>query len=198
MLSSVTAQNDKFDTIQFSRLEVVDEVGEVNNDRLPRRFIIGMERESNEIIKQTLDNFNAYALKSNLTDKKWTIGIKNHIGKIGKERGYEVRASSSEEAHSTEWLYDVIWRKMSGNYVVDIGLVLESEWDRSGIEDDFQKLLLARAELRCMIFYTKSKPSAKREIEELINQVAEFSRSQTGDKYLFCAWLDDEERFYFR
>ena len=114
------------------------------------------------------------------------------------KRGYEVRASSSEEAHSGEWLYDVIWRKMSGNKFLDVGLVLESEWEPSGIEEDFQKLLLARAELRCMIFYSASKQSAKREIEDLINQVGEFSGSQSGDKYLFCAWLADEKRFHFR
>ena len=158
---------------------------------------MSMERESNEMIKQTLDEFNAYALKMNLTDREWTIEIKNRICKIGKERGYEVRASSSEEAHSAEWLYDVIWRKMSGNKVVDVGLVLESQWDRSGIVDDFQKLLLARAELRCMIFCTASKQSAEVEIGELINQVGKFSGTQPSDKYLFCAWLADEKHFYF-
>ena len=177
MLPSVTAQNEKFVTIECSKFEVV-----------------------NEVIKQTLNDFNAYAVKAYSIEKSepWTRGIKNRICKIGKERGYEVRASSSEEADSGEWLYDVIWRKMSENKVLDVGLVLESEWKRPLIDDDFQKLLLAKAELRCMIFYAASKQSAKREVEELINQVVEFSRSQTGDKYLFCGWLVDEERFYFR
>lgn len=177
LLPSVTAQNEKVDNMELPRLEVV-----------------------NEVIKQTLDEFNANAIKEYgiVTSEPWTRGIKNRICKIGKERGYEVRASSSEEAHSGEWLYDVVWRKISGNKFVDVGLVLESEWKRSGIDKDFQKLILARAELRCMIFYTASKQSAKREIEELINLVVEFSRSQTGDKYLFCAWLVDEECFYFR
>lgn len=159
-----------------------------------------MERHPNEVIKQTLEEFNACAIDVHgiEKDEPWTRGIKNLICKIGKERGYEVRASSSEEAHSTEWLYDVIWRKMSGNKVANVGLVLECEWERSGIEEDFQKLLLAKAELRCMIFYTESKHNAKREIEELIHQVVEFSRSQSGDKYLFCVWLTDEKHFFFR
>jgi hypothetical protein len=132
--------------------------------------------------------------------------------KVGKEKKYLVYASRCDEANDGEWLYDLTWldckeanftwRDSKGLHLKDVKLALECEWgDEGEINDDFQKLLLARADLRCMIFSAPSKQSAKakakEKIDDLINQVEQFSKSQAGDTYLFCAWIEGEDRFLF-
>ena len=182
------------------------------------------KRESDGFIAETLkvieDTLNQVTedLKAENSYTEWTREIKNRLCKVGrvcevsKERKYWVYASCCDAADGTEWLYDLTWldckeanltwRDSKGLHVRDVKLALESEWGNEGeINDDFQKLLLVRADLRCMIFSTQTKgcatEKAKAKIEDLITQVKQFSKSQDGDTYLFCAWLYGEDRFLF-
>ena len=161
----------------------------------------GFIAETVDVIKETLDKVTE-ALKAENSDAKWTREIKNHLCKVGKEKEYWVYASRCDEADDGEWLYDLTWLDYKGVNLIDVKLALESEWgDEGEINDDFQKLLLVRADLRCMIFSTQTKgdatEKAKEKIKNLITQVEQFSKSQAGDTYLFCAWLHGEDRFLF-
>ena len=55
-----------------------------------------------------------------------------------------------------EWLYDVTWLKYEHEgerLLIEAPSVAECEWGNKGdIDDDFEKLLLARAGIRLMIF----------------------------------------------
>ena len=78
--------------------------------------------------------------------------------------------------------------------LLEVELVLESEWHKNSINDDFQKLLLARANLRAFIFQSKDDKQYKNLIADLKRQIQGFSRSATGDKYLFSCWIYNEEQ----
>ena len=131
------------------------------------------------------------------SDAEWTRTIKNTIGRIGKDQGYEIYAAESNFSDNGEWLYDMTWLKMSGARVLGVPLVLECEWTPSGTLEDFQKLLVARAERRVMVHWAPDEQAARRTIRDLVAQVEEFELSQPGDQYLFACYLGDSDRFLF-
>ena len=168
-------------------------------------------RETNEIIKQTLSEIPSAEFASYERTKR-TEEVRNRICKAGDKQGYFAYGSGHRGPEGYcrgEWLYDIIWLDYHDNDLLrDVKLVLECEWSqdkykselgrtRSEIKDDFEKLLLARADLRCMIFKDESKQEAKAKIGELIDEVESFSKSEVKDNYLFCAWLEGEDRFLF-
>jgi len=116
--------------------------------------------------------------------------------RLGKDNRYWVYASSCDDSDSGEWLYDLTWLNYSGKRLTDVELVLESEWTPSGVDEDFQKLMLARSELRVMIFQKKNRESALEKIGDLKQQVTKFTKSGFGDRYLFSCWLSDVREFY--
>ena len=165
-----------------------------------------------ESIVKTLEIFAAYARENlgcsyDAPTGPWTEGIMTRLCKVGQNEGYYVCVGKLDQANRGEWLYDMTWMKYCDVQPINVGLVLECEWeigpepaDRKfdRIEYDFQKLILARADLRCMIFWAQSERSAKTKIEQLIVQVKNFSKNGTGDNYLFCVWLQDDKGFYFQ
>ena len=164
-----------------------------------------------ESVQTTLKAFETYArdnldLRYNAPTAPWTKGIMIRLRDVGKKNGYYVCVEKKFKADRGEWLYDMTWIKYCGTQPIDIGLVLELEWevgredaDRKfdKIEYDFQKLLLARADLRCMIFWSATRQSARENIERLIEQVQGFEKKVIGDNYVFCVWLQDEACFKF-
>ena len=53
---------------------------------------------------------------------------------------------------------------------------------------DFQKLLVARAWLRVMIFQQPSSDAIRRVLNRLKQVIERFAGRQTGDRFLFAAW----------
>ena len=158
-------------------------------------------RETNEVIKQTLSEIPSVEFASYSLPKR-TQEVRKSIGDAGEARDYTVYAINYGLGEDKgEWLFDIIWLVFDRKRYIteDVVLVLECEWNTSQreIDDDFQKLILARADLRCLIFRAPSEPGAEAEIERLTDQVTQFRKSIEGDNYLFCAWLEDEERFHF-
>jgi hypothetical protein len=131
------------------------------------------------------------------TDRTWTSELKQRIGRLGKEHGYYICANGCAEPDTQgEWLYDLVWLSINGQLIVDVPLVLESEWatDRKNILEDFGKLLLARADHRVMIFQQKNPLEVGRVYDLLSEQISAFSRSQPGDRYLLAGfnWTPDK------
>jgi hypothetical protein len=93
------------------------------------------------------------------SDRLWTAEVVRSICETGRRRGYESCAHGwAASVGQGEWLYDSIWLDIKGPYLVEVPLVLESEWglDGKAIEDDFLKLLLARAAHRVMVFQQRN------------------------------------------
>jgi hypothetical protein len=119
------------------------------------------------------------------TNKPWTAAIKKQL-EDGKPSDCEACATGYGY-HSAEFLYDLIWIRRDNGTIRDVIMVLECEWGIGQEIYDFQKLLLARANLRVMVFQGNS---AQREqlIPQMKNQIDRFEKTQLGDLYLFACW----------
>ena len=141
-------------------------------------------------VQYALDNLQIQAAAPNA---EWTAAIKTALCDLGRTFQYWVYAHAAEipEANRDggEWLYDVTWLDYAGDDLVNVPLVAECEWQGGHhMIDDFQKLLLSRADLRLMIFDGSHQPGSLRTVENLARQVAGFAHSREDDSWLFAAW----------
>ena len=139
------------------------------------------------------------------TNKEWTPIVKTELCKIGRRFGYSVYARKNEVdkvyRDGGEWLYDVTWLEYERDNgpLVDAHLVAECEWGNLGdIDDDFEKLLLARARVRLMIFVGNHKPGSKEIADRLAGKVREFKGSRAEDAWLLAAWEGSNDDWSFR
>ena len=120
------------------------------------------------------------------SDRQWTTEIMAALGRLGRAKGYDVGTSSwsLDDGHCRgEWLYDLTWVVMRDGVLADVPLVLECEWSDK-IDPDFQKLLLARAARRVMIFQQPSPAAVEEVLSRLHVQIGAFGRTQPADRYL--------------
>jgi hypothetical protein len=98
-----------------------------------------------------------------------------------------------------EFLYDVIWLKQDNGYLKRVPLVAESEWSmaENASSNDFQKLLVARADHRLMVLSAKRGRPADEAIEPLIDEIERCELRERGDRYLFGCWLELDKKFDF-
>lgn len=104
-----------------------------------------------------------------------------------------------------EWLFDFTCLEYDDKgYLTGVPLVAECEWNDSKdyIDDDFQKLLLARADVRLMIFNgnryrCEEDRSSNREIpikmNELLCHIKTCEHTRAGDTYLLAARLHESD-----
>ncbi len=118
------------------------------------------------------------AVAEDWPDSWWTKEILVTVGALGKRHGYYTCGPGGNQQG---WLYDYVW--IDGERVP---LVLESGWGGpSQIDDDFQKLRIARAEHRVMIFQGKN---IDQKFDNLAEQVRAFAYTQAGDRYLMLGF----------
>jgi len=116
-----------------------------------------------------------------------TREIENNFEILGGIFGYKV---------AFRWLYDIIWCKEESQFpdikettdkvLTLVPMVLECELNKwhPDVDGDFQKLLLARAEVRVWITSCKD---AKRHIDLCKNQISRFPGT-SGDHYVFAVY----------
>ena len=123
-------------------------------------------------------------------DSGYTREILTGLCRVGSRLGFKVCSTppAESERDDSEWLYDVTWLKASPNgvYLANVPLVGECEWGNvSAIDYDFQKLLVARATLRVMV-YQDYKDKEIVNAPRLIDQIAAFHGAEK-DRYLLIA-----------
>ena len=135
----------------------------------------GLEFEmpgKSEIMRAVRDGLNNLEVDISERDTVWTKTIKTKLCEIGQDRfGCKVGARDVDKAARDygEWLYDVTWLEYERyGLLIDAHLVAECEWsDFEAIVEDFEKLLLARAGVRLMIFDGNYEPGSKEIAERL-------------------------------
>ena len=123
---------------------------------------------------------------------------------IGRRFDCSVYASSNfvdkKEKCGGEWLYDITWCKYENKLLKSVPVVAECEWgDLPQIKDDFEKLLLARAAVRVMVFdgmYCKN--GAEAIANKLCSWVGSFEGSRKGDTYLLVGYERDGKIWCFQ
>jgi hypothetical protein len=125
---------------------------------------------------------------------RWTREVKEAVGNLMRSRGHEWYAHGP---HNVEWLWDgVAWEISKGGrpgWVLRQPLVMESEWGGSySVTDDFQRLMVARADHRLLVFGAQTEAEANDLIKDCINGISDFRHTLPGDRYLFAAWLNEK------
>ena len=158
-----------------------------------------------EEIKRVLDEIAAkYRDQLDVSDKEWTRCVLTNIGRVGQQEGYFVYAGVRKDGRPVfndgEWLFDLCWLDYSDDnkWLIGAPLVLECEWgSRKNITDDFQKLLLARADLRVMVFSGRSNSETVETTECLKTFTKKLAETCSDDHYLLCGWSGEDRRFHF-
>ncbi len=152
-------------------------------------------------IKEALDKLREEPDRRDWRNARWTQEILDAIVKLARDAGQEAYVSRKykTEAHGNEWLYDLTWLEYSTQErrLTRAVAVLESEWSRShnDIFYDFQKLLLARADLRVMVFQVYNMDQWHKVVKQFVSEIQDFEQSQANDRYLFSGWSNDLDRF---
>lgn len=139
------------------------------------------------------------------TDSEWTKQIKVDLCKLGKTYKLEACASGiGNKAKWGEWLYDLCWAKAvedaeAGWNLESIPLVVESEWGRTlrHIVADFDKLMLARAELKLMIYQDIPGKKVDEIAKDLVRRVEMFKGLPKADLYLLAGFDNAKMSFVF-
>ena len=162
--------------------------------------------EKLEIMRAIQESF-AHPPEERGNDDKWTRALLTKLCEIGRINfACKVRANRGKVDRTFrdrgEWLYDVTWLKYNNDRLIDVPLVAECEWGNfNKIKDDFQKLLLARAGVRLMVYNGCQSSYGSRAIaEELAQNVMGFNYRQEGDAWLLAAWerAENQHKFIFR
>lgn len=125
----------------------------------------------------------------------WTRHVKNAAARLGLDYKNWVCASGCDHANEGEWLYDLLWLEYDGPNLKAATLALECEWDPSGLEDDFLKLVLARSDHRAFIFDTAPAANRRAVVDHLLRNVRSCRHTSVGDRYLFGAWNNADRCF---
>lgn len=136
----------------------------------------------------------------------WTNSINMILAATAKqnEREYST-ASKLKTCENPEWLYDFVWYDNNEFGLNNIYLVVESEWKNPrGNEDycydiqyDFEKLILARAPYRLIIFEGDNLLENTGYLDALKAVVRNCKLTNIGDRYMFAAWDKEKQEFYF-
>ena len=154
-----------------------------------------------EIMRKVQEHLNELEVAKDESDEVWTKEVKTKLCKIGRRLGYSAYAKKNEVdsryRDGGEWLYDVTWLEYKCNgdprrrFVLSTApLVAECEWGNLGdIYDDFEKLLLARADVRLMIFDCNRAGGSSKEIaQRLAGRVKAFKARLAEDAWLLVSW----------
>ena len=157
-------------------------------------------------IREGLDSLKGKVNRT-ASSTEWSSAVKTELCRIGQCQflcKVGARTNEVDEAHRDygEWLYDVTWLEYGPDgRLVDAHLVAECEWSHFGeIDEDFQKLLLAHAGVRLMVFDGNPKcgndfwPGSEEVARRLAERVRDFNGSRLDDAWLLAAWEKTDAR----
>jgi len=173
-----------------------------------------MIKEIRDVLGGTLKKANKVEPAKLESTKWWTKQIMRALCGWGLEKGFWVGAAGMSHPENrkrfpqkhrenigNEWLYDLTCLKYTSNqeWLTGIPLVAECEWgNMEQIYEDFEKLLLARADVRLMIFngnYFRNGQNSipSNGLDVFRRYIGKCDVTHTGDTYLFAARLHDNK-----
>lgn len=154
----------------------------------------------NEIVREVVEAFRVLEttmkVRGGGTNREWTRQVLTTLCVLGRREGFTTWASGVADdcRDGGEWLWDCTWIKPDRfDWLDSLALVAECEWSGlSGVEDDFQRLLVARAAVRVMIYDT-GKAGHVTFANRIREWVGAYRDSAPNDTYLLIAYEYDEE-----
>ena len=159
---------------------------------------------ASRLIQSVRDAFENRNL-STMTYGEMSCSLFSELDRLAEDLGVDIRRSRTEE--NWEFLYDVCFlvtggRDPEGYFTPEIPLrqtllVLECEWNPKDKDKlyDFSKLLIARSELRSLVFYTNSNEKFDAIMQDVKALIAAFKQGAQSDRYLICGLASDQLRF---
>ena len=132
------------------------------------------------------------------TTTEWTSRLKSAVGEIGRASMYWVYAHGCSQSHGGEFLVDLCWLEYDDKALVGVPLVMECEWGPKDVDDDFQKLVMLRADHRVMVFRVPTGKERDGAFGELLQHVNANRHAISGDRYLLSCWRSDNRGFEHR
>ena len=149
------------------------------------------------------------------TNTMWTQEVLTTLCKSGKDLSFTTWASGKvpkEFRNGGEWLYDVTWCKHASDEMLEsipvesiplesIPLVAECEWGNIElIQEDFEKLLVARARVRVMVCDSESArlPGGTTAVVEKIREWVGAFHGDPGDTYLIVVYGENRRFRYYK
>lgn len=146
--------------------------------------------------------------------------IKDKIALLGHHKfGYKVYANGLSKNliqteggifKNREWMFDLHWytEGIDPYTTIQLPLVMECEWQQkdrrdrtiafSGIKYDFQKLLIANASLRLMIFRVTKIEQFDTLFSYFENNIKQYKHLVKGARFLFVGFHEREKTFYYK
>jgi len=119
-------------------------------------------------------------------DPRWTEAVKLAVGGIGKELEYGVCGTDTH--FEAGWLFDLCWyERAPDGHFLSMPLVLESEWQRdlTGILYDFEKLFVAKAAYKVMVFQA-SGAAIDQYFDALAKAARAFQKTSSDELYILA------------
>jgi hypothetical protein len=162
-----------------------------------------VEKRIVDILKAILDDAKQQGWEWEMG--KWTKRILEDLVNLASELAhahksdYRVACSGCEQAYeNSEWLYDLVWWQQDGDYMSRIILVLESEWTPDiTVDNDFLKLMLARADHHVWVFQAKTENIIRQQIQVCKEHLGQSQTLPSGDRFLFAGVSWNPREFYF-
>ena len=136
-----------------------------------------------------------------LSDREWTRRIKEGLCNLGKQKGFGVSAAGCAGADTGEWIFDLVWAAGQDTpwEFWEMPLAMECEWSTrlDDIAWDFEKLLVAKAHHKLMVFQQAGETDVREAMEKLKRMVAAFKASFLTERYLLAGYAFDEHRFFY-
>jgi hypothetical protein len=131
------------------------------------------------------------------SDGEWTREIIKDFKQLGYQWGYWVCPDANQMTGA--WLYDLSWYRDKNEELVEVPMVLESEWSRhwKDIRFDFEKLLQAKAGIKVMIF-DEGQTDLEDIWQNLLSSIRAFGKPEEDECYLLAGFCGNPRGFQVR
>ncbi|MDE2812492.1 MAG: hypothetical protein OXM01_05685 [Gemmatimonadota bacterium] len=155
----------------------------------------------NEIVREVVEAFRVLEAtmkqRGGDTKKEWTRQVLTTLCVLGRREGFTTWASgvANNCRDGGEWLWDCTWTKPDKfDWLDSVPLAAECEWSGlSDVEEDFQKLLVARAAVRVMVYDAGLMGGRVAATTRMREWVGAYRDSEPHDTYLLVGYEYDEE-----
>ena len=161
--------------------------------------------QQNVIISKIVERLRSQIVPGTTADwnnTEWTANVLRELCTVGKDH-FDCKVWTTGHpagADGGEWLYDQTWTYCEFDdwtkHGWSIPMVAECEWARNldAVQEDFEKLLQARADVRVMIIDAagwKDGIKSRSIALQLYNWVSLFQGSKRNDAYLIVAYEEE-------
>ena len=137
------------------------------------------------------------------TNAVWTLKIKQALCDLALNVDSAYKTNASGDGLRGEWLFDLVWyreQEIDGEmHLASLELVMESEWlkDWANLRDDFQKLLIAKAPQKLMIFEVANDKARQDRLSKMQTALKTFDGGSNDGNYMFAVYHPEKNCFKY-